>query len=256
MIKYSRFFIRLYIISVILTIVGCSTAHTNRAYNVYTDGIESGEVQVNKSVESGNNQQQNQVISQVIFMPILIDKTLIKLPVGYESSVYHLIVEQLESIPYPYYTGLSRVNGESFVEPSIKLKKWVNNANNFYVHLNELHVNESIGIPEKYAQVNESVAKFIIFGELKIVSIGENRDKIPYTNLVSILASSYIRIAFTVVSVQNGFIVKKFIATGHSGISKLVETQNRGASYNIGYLINDVFSNLKTDINDNLSSSP
>ncbi|MBY0379857.1 MAG: hypothetical protein K2P99_05595 [Burkholderiales bacterium] len=250
MIKYASLCIRAYILCIVLIIVGCSTANTD---NIYTYGIEKGEFQVNKPIERINIPRQKQAVAQVIFMPIVVNKTLIKLPLGYESSVYQLIIEQLESIPYPYYTGLRAIQGESFVEPTVKLNKWVADTNNFYSYLNELNINESIAIPEKYTKVNESVAQFILFGELKVVRIGENRDKIPYTSLVSILASSYIRIAFTVISMQNGVIIKKFIATGHSGISKLVEGHNRGVGYNIGYLINDVFLNLKADINDNLS---
>ncbi|MFN8770792.1 MAG: hypothetical protein ACK5Z5_00940 [Neisseriaceae bacterium] len=197
--------------------------------------------------------------SDVIFMPIITSKAdkdgLFLISKKFESRFSKDMINELIKSPLKFYGDNKTVSNLKFVNPSKKFINWQNNNSKLLKSLNNLTIAESIEIPQSYTKKNSNL-DYVLFGVLRRLEIIENKDNIPYSNLVSLIVSVNIRVLFVLVSVPNGKIIKKFVAIGHSGVSKLLET-NFYQNYNIDYndLLNDGFISFVDDIQDNLNDS-
>lgn len=199
------------------------------------------------------------VKSGIIFMPILItfednlDYKSKSLEEKIESGLGKEAIDKVKEIPSLFFNGSESVSDLKFIKPQEKFIKWQNNNPKWFDSFYNLSVTESAQLPEKYIQNNTT--KYVLFSKLKHLGVLDSRNPIVNTNLFSLIVSVNVQILFVVVSIPDGVIVKKFVATGHSGMAKLQLKADHSKPYDINSLMNQGFASFLVDFKNTMTDS-
>lgn len=185
----------------------------------------------------------------ILLTPIIFTDDQIIATTQLESSAKMIITNKLITLPDSLYKINESNSIIVFKDAESSILKWQkNNTRGIAETLQNAKITESVNILENTIHKNIDNQQIILFGVLKNIAFAKNEDSIPYTSLTSIMYNLSIQVKFYLVSAINGTLIHKFIAIGHSGISKLVLNNSINISYDPNLLITPAFDNLNNNI--------
>ncbi len=196
----------------------------------------------------------------ITMMPLYFSKQQIISPPQLESNTNETIYNKLVTLPNNVKSLNESINCSFILEKTeSSLTNWQNDASTLKNLLQNTHLHESIEIPTQYIPKQPIESQFIMIGYLQNLSFSEYNDRIPSTNLTSVIHDFLVHIQYYIISVPHGKLVAKFTITGHSSTSTLILNHAKSMVNNYYYshnLINNAFYDLSNNVHNYLIANP
>jgi hypothetical protein len=190
------------------------------------------------------------VVAYALFIPIITKDYQTVIDPTVESSTVAAVVNQIEQLPTIFSAHNQVAN--LVIETSTKRSLLSSSASdNLVARLKDLPVGESVvNLPRGLTTGNY---QYVILARLKSITINHNIDKIPDTQLISLIVEANLELEFYLISVPNALLVNKFSVAGHAGRANLILSESQVTNYNFQPLFDDAFKDMLTSITNNLA---